>query len=81
LNSFNDIIKAYKANGKEYSYTQVPSEVFSSFFEGAKEVAAMLKYFENYTYMGPNSKPRIELAKEISVQEFIPFQEWIKHAN
>jgi uncharacterized protein YbjT (DUF2867 family) len=79
LNSFNDIIKAYKANGKEYSYTQVPTEVFSTFFEGAKEVAAMLGYFEKYTYMGPNSKPQVDLAKKIAIQEFISFQEWIKH--
>jgi uncharacterized protein YbjT (DUF2867 family) len=81
LNSFNDIIKAYKENGKEYSYTQVPSEVFSTFFEGAKEVAAMLKYFEKHTYMGPNSKPQIELAKEIATKEFVPFREWISQNN
>jgi uncharacterized protein YbjT (DUF2867 family) len=77
LNSFNDIMKAYKANGKEYSYTQVPTEVFSTFFEGAKEVAAMLKYFEKYTYMGPDSKPQIKMAKEIATKKFVPFQEWI----
>jgi len=35
--SFNDVANAYKVNGKEYSITQVPSEVFSTFFEGAKE--------------------------------------------
>jgi uncharacterized protein YbjT (DUF2867 family) len=77
LNSFDDIVKAYKANGKEYSYTQVPAEVFSTFFEGAKEVAAMLKYFEKHTYMGPDSKPQIKLAKEITTKKFVPFQEWI----
>src|SRR5450432_2079329 len=78
LNSFNDIIKAYKANGKEYSYTQVPAEVFSTFFEGAKEVSAMLGYFEKYTYMGPNSQQRIDLAKKIATEDFIPFEVWIK---
>jgi uncharacterized protein YbjT (DUF2867 family) len=77
LDSFLDIMKAYKANGKEYSYTQVPPEVFSTFFEGAKEVAAMLGYFEKHTYMGPHSKPQIELAREIATQEFVPFREWI----
>jgi uncharacterized protein YbjT (DUF2867 family) len=77
LNSFNDIMNAYKANGREYSFTRVPYEVFSTFFEGAKEVAAMLGYFEKYTYMGPNSKLRIELAKETAIGEFVPFREWI----
>jgi uncharacterized protein YbjT (DUF2867 family) len=81
LNSFNDIIEAFKENGKDYTFTQVPSELFSTFFEGAKEVAEMLKYFEKYTYMGPNSKPKIELAKEIATKEFAPFQEWINQNN
>ncbi len=81
LNNFNDIMNAYKANGKEYSYTQVPDEVFSTFFKGAKEVSAMLRYFEKYTYMGPNSKPQIELAKKIANKEFVSFREWISQNN
>ncbi len=31
LNSFNDILKAFKALDKEYSFTQVPAELFSTF--------------------------------------------------
>ena len=80
LNSFNDIIKAYKAYGKEYSFTQVPAEVFSTFFEGAKEVAEMLGYFEKYTYMGPNSERQIEMAKEIATNELVPLDKWV-HQN
>jgi len=78
LNSFNDIIAAYKANGKEYSMTQVPGELFSTFFEGAKEITEMMAYFEAYTYMGPNSEANIKLAKEIATGEFTPLKEWIK---
>src|SRR5258705_3978606 len=81
LNSFNDIIEAFKVNGKEYSFSQVPVEVFSTFFEGAKEVAEMFGYFEKHTYMGPNSKPQIELAKEIATKEFVPLQQWISQNN
>src|SRR5450432_467436 len=55
LNSFNDIIKAYQSIGKEYSFTQVPVEVFSTFFEGAQEVAAMLQYFEKYCSIAATS--------------------------
>ena len=77
LNSFNDILKAYKAVGKEYSFTQVPSELFSTFFEGAKETAAMLGYFENYTYMGPDSESQIEMAKKITTNELVSFEDWI----
>ena len=78
LNSFNDIIKAFKAIGKEYSYTQVPAELFLTFFKGAKEVAETFRYFERYNYMGPNSEPQIELAKEIATSEFISLREWLK---
>lgn len=81
LNSFNDILKAYKANGKEYSFTQVSAELFSTFFEGAKELAEMFGYFEKHTYMGPNSEPQIELAKHISTDKFVSFNEWINQNN
>lgn len=80
LNSFNDILAVYKANGKEYSFTQVSAEVFSTFFEGAKELAAMFGYFEKYTYMGPNSEARIELAKTTATNNFVTLEEWI-HKN
>lgn len=78
LNSFNDILAAFKANGKDYSFTHVPGEVFSTFFEGAKELTEMFGYFEKHTYMGPNSKTRIDLAKQMANDDFLSFREWIK---
>ena len=70
FNSYNDILDAFKANGKAYSFNQVPAEVFSTFFEGAGEIAQMLAYFEEHTYMGPNSEAQIQLAKEIATENF-----------
>lgn len=81
FNSFNDILDAFKITGREYSFNQVPIEVFSSFFEGAGEIAQMLAYFEAHTYMGPNSEAQIQLAKEISTEEFISLNEWINQNN
>jgi uncharacterized protein YbjT (DUF2867 family) len=78
LNSFNDILSVYKANGKDYSFNQVPVEVFSTFFEGAGEIAQMLAYFEKHTYMGPDSDAQIQLAKDIATGDFISFNDWIK---
>ncbi len=78
LNSFNDILDTFKANGKEYSFKQVPVEVFSTFFQGAGEIAQMLAYFEAYNYMGPNSEAQIQLAKEIATEDFVTLDDWIK---
>lgn len=81
FNSFNAILDAFKANGKDYSFNQVPVEVFSSFFEGAGEIAQMLAYFEAHTYMGQNSEAQIQLAKEIATEEFTSLNEWINQNN
>ena len=78
LNSFNDVLEVFKANGKTYSFNQVPSEVFSNFFEGAGEIARMFAYFESHTYMGPSSDDRIQLAKEVSTEQFNSLNDWIK---
>lgn len=77
LSSFNDILEAYKNIGKDYTYSQVPDEVFSTFFEGAKEMAEMFGYWEKYTYMGPDSERKIASAKEIANGELVTFDEWI----
>ncbi len=81
LNSFNDILTTYKANGKDYSFTQVPGELFSSFFEGAGEIAQMLAYFESHTYMGPNADNQIQLAKEIATENLTSLNDWIRQNN
>lgn len=81
LNSFNDIIEAYKANGKEHTFSQVPVELFSTFFDGAQELAEMFGYFEKYTYMGPNSAAQIKLAKDIATSEFTSLREWLSKNN
>ncbi len=78
--SFNDILSAIKLNGKEYSFTYIPSEVFAKFpFKGADELAQMFSYFEESTYMGPNSDTQISMAKEISTESFSSLEEWVKH--
>ena len=38
----------------------------------------MLAYFEEYTYMGPNSEAQIKLAKEIATEDFVTLSDWIK---
>lgn len=81
LNSFNDILAAYKANGKDYSFTQVPGELFSTFFEGAKEISEMMAYFEAHTYMAQNSDGQIALANEVAGGHLNSLENWIKENN
>lgn len=81
MNSFNDILEAYKAIGKTYQFNQVPAAVFSNFFEGAGEIAQMLAYFEAHSYMGPNAEGRIQLAKEIATENFTSLKDWLKQNN
>ncbi len=78
LNSFQDIVDAYKQNGQSHTFTQVPADVFAGFFEGAAELAAMFGYFEKYTYMGPDASARIQLAKEVSTGEFNSLEKWLR---
>lgn len=78
LNSYNDVLNTFKANGKDYTFNQVPAEVFSSFFPGAGELAQMLAYFEAHTYMGPDSDGHIQLAKEVATGEFTPLNAWVR---
>jgi uncharacterized protein YbjT (DUF2867 family) len=75
--SFNDVLGVFKANGKDYSFKEVPTEVFSGFFKGAGEIAQMLAYFEAHTYMGPDAEARIELAKELTTETFTSLDKWI----
>lgn len=78
LNSFNDVLEKYKANGKVYSFTQVPGDLFSTFFEGAKEISEMMAYFENFSYMGPDSEINIQQANAVTTESFKSLDEWIK---
>jgi len=78
FNSFNDVLAAFKENDKEYSFNQVPVDVFSTFFEGAGEIAQMFAYFEAHTYMGEDVGDQIQLAKEIATEDLTSLNEWIK---
>ena len=81
LNSFNDILEAFKSNGEDYGFAQVPEEEFSKMFEGAYEIAQTFKFFEGHTYMGPNSEGQITLAKETAGGHFNPLKNWIKNIS
>jgi uncharacterized protein YbjT (DUF2867 family) len=79
LKSFNEVLSDYAALGKNYSYTQVPADIFATFFEGAKEIAEMFRYFEAHTYMGPDSDANIKRARDVAIGSFTSFADWIRN--
>ncbi|SIT53590.1 Putative nucleoside-diphosphate sugar epimerase (fragment) [Mesorhizobium prunaredense] len=60
--SFNEIIETLNRQGHEFSFKQVPKDVFATLFPGAAEVAETFSYFEAHTYLGSNSSDEIALA-------------------
>ena len=76
--SFNEIIATLNRQGHKFSFKQVPREVFAGWFPGAKDVAAMLGYFEAHTYLGSASRDAIALANKVAGQQPTKFAAWAK---
>lgn len=81
LFSFNDIVETFATVGKHYTFTEVPKELFATFFEGASVITETFGYFEAHTYMGPDSQGRIQLANEIATEHLNTFSEWLKQQD
>jgi uncharacterized protein YbjT (DUF2867 family) len=76
--SFNEIIATLNRPGHKFSFKQVPQEVFAGWFPGAKEVAAMLAYFEAHTYLGADSRDAIALANKVAGRQPTKFAAWAR---
>ncbi|MDB5340708.1 MAG: NmrA/HSCARG family protein [Planctomycetaceae bacterium] len=75
---FNEIVDELNRQGHNFSFTQVPADVFATFFPGAAEIAAMLRYFEAHTYLGSDSSDRIALANKIAGRQPTKFSTWAR---
>jgi hypothetical protein len=78
LLSFDDIVNTLKRQGRKVAFNQVPGSIFSTFFDGAAELAQMFAYFENHTYLGSNQERQIKLAHEIAGKPATDFASWAK---
>jgi len=76
--SFNEVVETLNRQGHNFSFTQVPADVFATFFPGAAEIGAMFGYFEAHTYLGSESRDRIALANKISGSQPTKFSTWAR---
>ena len=74
--SFNEIVDALNRQGHNFSFKQVPKEVFAGFFPGAGDVAEMFSYFQAHTYLGSDSRDQIALANKIAGRQPKKFSAW-----
>jgi uncharacterized protein YbjT (DUF2867 family) len=74
--SFSEIVDTLNRQGHNFSFKQVPKEVFAGFFPGAAEVAEMFSYFQAHTYLGSDSRDQIALANKIAGRQATKFSAW-----
>src|SRR6201993_5052349 len=74
--SFNEVVGTLNRQGHNFSFNQVPKEVFAGLFPGAAEIAEMLSYFQAYTYLGSDSRDQIAFANKIAGRRPTKFSAW-----
>jgi uncharacterized protein YbjT (DUF2867 family) len=74
--SFNEIIDTLNRQGHNFSFNQVPKEVFAGLFPGSAEIAEMFDYFQTHTYLGSDSRDQIALANKIAGRQPAKFSAW-----
>jgi uncharacterized protein YbjT (DUF2867 family) len=75
---FNEIVETLNRQGHEFSFKQVPTEIFAASFPGAAEIAATLAWFQAHTYLGSNSSDQIGLANKIAGRQPTKFSTWAR---
>jgi hypothetical protein len=76
--SFNELIATLNRQGHNFSFKQVPQELFSGWFPGAKEIAQMLAYFQAHTYLGADLRDAITLANTVAGRQPTKFALWAR---
>jgi uncharacterized protein YbjT (DUF2867 family) len=74
--SFNEILDTLNRQGHNFSFKQVPKEVYAGLFAGAAEIAETFSYFQAHTYLGSDSYDQIALANKIAGQQPTKFSAW-----
>ncbi|MFL6288773.1 MAG: NmrA/HSCARG family protein [Actinomycetes bacterium] len=78
LMSFGDVVETLNAQGHSLALLQVPDDVFAGFFPGAAEIAQMMGYWREFTYLGPTGDEAIALARKVSTSAPTDFATWAR---
>jgi uncharacterized protein YbjT (DUF2867 family) len=76
--SFSEIVDTLNRQGHEFSFKQVPTEIFAGSFPGAAEIAATFAWFQAHTYLGSDSTYQIGLANKIAGRQPTRFSAWAR---
>jgi uncharacterized protein YbjT (DUF2867 family) len=76
--SFNEIVDTLNRQGHHLSYKQIPKETFAGAFPGAAEIAEMISYWQEHTYLGSDSSDQIALANKIAGRRPTNFWTWAR---
>ena len=76
--SFNEIVDTLNRQGHEFSFKQVPKEIFAALVPGAAEIAATFSHFQANTYLGSDSHDQIALANKIAGTQPSKLSTWAR---
>jgi uncharacterized protein YbjT (DUF2867 family) len=76
LASFQDFADVLEGQGRSVAIVEVPPAVYSTFFPGADEMAQMMGYWVEHTYLGPNGDGAIAAARAVSTTPSTDFASW-----
>lgn len=76
LMSFQDLADVLNAQGHSVAVVGVPPEMYATFFPGADEMAQMMGYWMQHTYLGPTGDEAIAAGRRVSTTPPTDFATW-----
>ena len=74
--SFDDFAGTLRGQGQSVATIEVPPEVYAGFYPGAGEMAQMMLFWTEHTYLGPQGEEAISAAHAVATFPPKSFAEW-----
>ena len=76
LVSFDDFADTLRGQGHSLATMQVPPEVYGGFYPGAGEIAQMMLFWTEHTYLGPEGEEAISAGRAVATFAPTSFADW-----